>query len=312
LKNNGSILHPFEACLVNNQHAGASHDQGICEAKNHMKPLKPISTVELFPPLSEELISLLRRLSYRDWERPTVCTGWSVKDVGAHLLGGNLSRLQDDYPKTTPSPAPSPSMNELVRMIDRNNAEWVLAARRISPSLLIEFLELSDQRLYRHFKSLVKNEEARWAVTWAGDQQSPNWFDIAREYSEKWLHQQHIREAVEQPLLNGRPWLFPVLDTFMRALPYTYRNVAAAEGVILSFSVTGEAGGQWSLLRQNEKWCLFSGSSPEAASHVSLDHDCAWRLFSKGIDWETAQARVKLEGNQELGSGILRMIAIMA
>ena len=63
------------------------------------------------------------------------------------------------------------------------------------------------------------------AVAWAGDKQSPNWFDIAREYTEKWLHQQHIREAVGQPVLDERRWLFPVLDTFMRALPHVYRDI---------------------------------------------------------------------------------------
>ncbi len=88
------------------------------------------------------------------------------------------------------------------------------------------FLEMTDPLLYQHFKALPPFEPAGVSVAWAGEAQSFNWFDIAREYTEKWLHQQHIREAVSRPVLAERRWLHPVLDTFMRALPYTYRGVA--------------------------------------------------------------------------------------
>ena len=53
-----------------------------------MQPVEPIHTLELFPELIAELLSLLRNLSPLDWEKETVCAGWSVKDVAAHLLGG--------------------------------------------------------------------------------------------------------------------------------------------------------------------------------------------------------------------------------
>jgi hypothetical protein len=37
-------------------------------------------------------------------------------------------------------------------------------------------------------------------VAWAGEAESKNWFHVARDYSEKWHHQQQIREAVSQIL----------------------------------------------------------------------------------------------------------------
>jgi len=273
-----------------------------------------VFTVELFPELSAELIRLLKNLPPTAWDLPTACPGWSIKDVVAHLLGGNLGRLsfgRDRLLGPKPKGAPG-SYGELVDYINQLNAEWISAARRVSPSLLIDFLVVTDPQLYDYFRSLPPFESRGPAVAWAGETRSPNWFDIAREYTEKWLHQQHIREAVGQPVLDDRRWLFPVLDTFMRALPHTYRDVSAAEGTAIWFRIDGEAGGDWSLLRQDSAWRLYAGAPQTAASVVRLGQDVAWRLFTKGISPEIAQARIECGGDATLGIRILEMVCIMA
>jgi hypothetical protein len=103
-----------------------------------------------------------------------------------------------------PSEAPLTDYEELVSLINRENEVWVQAARRISPEILIEFLDLTDRRLYEHFRKLDPHALAVISVAWASEDLAPHWFDIAREYTEKWLHQQHIREAVDLPLLTGQ------------------------------------------------------------------------------------------------------------
>jgi uncharacterized protein (TIGR03083 family) len=279
-----------------------------------MKPVEPIETVELFPELSAELLRLLKNLPSKAWDRPTPCATWSVKDVVAHLLGGNLGRLSFGRDRLIhPKPNVTPkNYAELVDYLNQQNKEWVNVARRISPRLLIDFLELTDPQLYQYFKALPPFAMGGPAVAWAGDNQSPNWFDIAREYTEKWLHQQHVREAVRQPLLVERKWLYPVLDTFMRALPHTYRDVKVADGVAVWFHISGQAGGDWSLLHQDGKWQLCSGEAPATGAAVYLDQDVAWRLFTKGISQDAAQARIQFEGDAALGMRILEMVSIMA
>ncbi len=277
-----------------------------------MKPVKPIQTVELFPPLSRELLKVLHSLSKQDWARPTACVGWPVKDVIAHLLGGSLGRLSGPDEQPGEGEKNELSFEELVSLIDRDNEGWVKATRRISPSLLIEFLDIADTALYMYFKTLPMDGPARTPVSWAGEIESPNWMDIAREYTEKWLHQQHIREAVGKPLLTKRRWLFPVVDTFMRALPFTYRNIEAAKGTSITMHIEGEAGGDWCLLRQEGKWQLYSEAKPEASARVEMEQDLAWRLFTKGITPQLARARVRIEGNKWLGERILQMVSIMA
>jgi uncharacterized protein (TIGR03083 family) len=279
-----------------------------------MKPVEPVCTVELFPELSAELLRLLKSLPPTAWDLPTACPGWSVKDVVAHLLGGNLGRLSFGRDRSLgPAPQVAPlGYGELVAYINQLNAEWIDAARRISPSLLIDFLGLTEPQLYDYFRTLPPFESRGPAVAWAGDVRSPNWFDIAREYTEKWLHQQHIREAVGQPALDDRKWLYPVLDTFMCALPHVYRDISAAEGIAIVFRIVGAAGGDWSLLRRDHAWRLYAGAPQTAASIVRLDQELAWRLFSKGISPEIARARIACEGDATLGMRIVEMVCIMA
>ena len=60
----------------------------------------PIQTRHLFAVLDHELLKLLHTLSDKEWSTPTVAKRWTVKDVAAHLLDGNLrviSMLRDNY-----------------------------------------------------------------------------------------------------------------------------------------------------------------------------------------------------------------------
>ena len=54
---------------------------------------KPILVVDLFPEILDQLLKLLIGLESEEWNRPTVCHGWSVKDVALHLLGGEIGNL---------------------------------------------------------------------------------------------------------------------------------------------------------------------------------------------------------------------------
>ncbi len=277
-----------------------------------MRPVQPIRTLHLFPGLSRELIALLSGLAPADWDKPTACAGWSVKDVAAHLLGGSLGRAAATRPTSpTPTNPASQTFEEIVAEIDRSNAEWISAARRINPELLIAYIKMADQHMLTYFRSLEPFAAAPIPVTWAGEKASQAWFDIAREYTEKWLHQQHIREATGRPLLNTHHWLFPVLDTFLRALPYTYRGIVAKDSAAILFKITGTAGGNWSLIRQDSGWALFSGQVPRPTTQVTLSQDTAWRLFTKGIEPDIAQQRTVITGNLALGLPLLDMVSIM-
>jgi hypothetical protein len=177
---------------------------------------------------------------------------------------------------------------------------------------LIELLDVTAPQVHAFFKSLDPHAPALFSVAWAGEDRSPNWFDIGREYTERWLHQQQIREAVGAPGLTGREWLHPTLDIFVRALPFTFREVAAPTGSSVEIQISGEAGGQWTLVRGPEDWGLFLGADGRAGTTVSLDQETAWKLFSKGVSRHVARQRIRIEGDSRLGDPILGSLAVMA
>lgn len=279
-----------------------------------MKPVDPIFVAELFGELHEELLGLLRSLSDEDWYKPTVAASWQVRDIAAHLLDSDIRRLsfQRDRAPMVPPETPIENYRDLVGFLNQLNAEWVKAAKRISPPLLIEFLEVTGAQVTELFKSLDPFGPALFGVAWAGEEGSQNWFDIAREYTEKWHHQQQIRDAVGAPALTSRRWLFPVLDAFLRGLPHTYRETTAEEGARIVLTITGEAGGEWTLSREGGAWKLYSGGSETPACAIRMDQDTAWRLLTKGLSRDIAAARVEITGDNRLGEPILGMLSVMA
>lgn len=277
-------------------------------------PLPPIEVLPLFPVLDQKLLELLRSLTPADWQRPTLARRWTVKDIAAHLLDGNLrtlSMLRDGY--FGEAPGEINSYDDLLGFLNRLNAEWVTATRRLSPQVLIDLLAQSGREYADFLATLDPQAPAAFAVAWAGESASANWFHMAREYTEKWHHQQQIRAAVGQTAELLTPRLFrPFIETFMRGLPHAYRAVAAPQGTVVQVRVTTASGGIWQLVKEAAGWQLQPAAEAPVAAEVILLPETAWRLFTKGITPATAEVDSELHGNQELARTALRMVAVMA
>jgi hypothetical protein len=283
-----------------------------------MSDLPPILVAGLFREINRHLLDLLRSLAPDDWHRPTSSSQRNVKDVASHLLDGSVRRLslmRDGY-VAPGSPGQFDSVGELTEYLHQLNAEWTVATRRVSPRLLLGWLESSGEELADLFESLDPHGRAVFPVAWAGEEESANWFDIAREYTEKWHHTQQIFEAVGRPsTITQRRLFHPCLDTFLRALLFAYRQVEADDGTSLTVTIHGEAGGDWHLQRRGQSWAQVAGAGHTPTARVSLGQDSAWRLFTKRMDRQAALARFKdvtFEGDRELGLRILDVVAVMA
>ena len=273
----------------------------------------PIPTTHLFPKLDAKLIELLRSLTPDDWSKTTVAKLWTVKDVATHLLDGNirlLSMVRDNY--LGEAPGKIDSYRDLVDFLNRLNADWVKATKRMSPTVLIELLEITGQEYSACIASLDPFEQAIFSVAWAGEEQSLNWFHVAREYTEKWHHQQQIREAVNKQGIMSREFYFPLIDTFMQALPHTYRNIAGKSNETLEIVITSEAGGEWYLTFGNAGWTLSKTRPASVDASVMIDPDTAWKLFTKALSGPEAETKINFSGNEALGKPILSMLSVMA
>ncbi|MEP7322305.1 MAG: maleylpyruvate isomerase N-terminal domain-containing protein [Saprospiraceae bacterium] len=270
-------------------------------------------TIHLFPDLDDLLIPLLRSLSKNEWNARTIAKLWTVKDVAAHLLDGNLKGLsnsRDHY--FGPNTSNIDSYSDLVSFINRLNHTWTDAAQRLSPVLLIDLLEITGKLYSDHLFTLNPDDKAIFSVAWAGEVTSSNRFHINREYTEKFLHQQQIRDAVFKPGLLTKELFFPFMDTLAEGLPYTYRNVEAPTGTILTLTVISEIGGSWSIIKREKNWELIKTKEVRPDAKVEIDPETAWKLFSKGMMAQDAMEKIKIYGDLELGLNVLKMISVMA
>lgn len=285
-----------------------------------MKPLEPVLTLHLFPEERAALLDLLSSLRANQWDAPTVCAGWSVQDIGAHLLADDLGRLargRDTHAAAAFAPTSAEDVEgQLLEFINRQNETWVAATRRLSSRLLIDLLRWSGEETQAYFESLDMFAMGE-PVSWAGPAPAPVWLDVAREYSERWLHQAQMRDAVHAPALTGPRLFLPLLDTLVRALPQTFRETDAADGTHVRLEIAGVGTQglsplQWSLVRDGGRWALFDACPVPPAAGVRMDADTAWRLFTKGISREAALARVRIEGEARLGEKVLDTVSIIA
>ncbi len=273
----------------------------------------PIQTVHLFPILDGLLIELLKSLTEEEWNARTVARKWTVKDIASHLLDGNLRALsisRDHY--FGEKPENINSYQDLVDFLNQLNMTWTNATKRLSPNVLTQLLESTGKEYSEHLETLNPFDNAIFSVAWAGEETSQNWFHIAREYTEKFLHQQQIRDAVGKPALMTKELFYPFIETFIQALPHTYRNTEAPKDTVVSLNITTEIGGQWNIIKKENNWEFIDSFKGDPTSIVKINPQDAWLLFSKGMPPIDALEKVEIVGDKNLGRIALTIIAVMA
>jgi uncharacterized protein (TIGR03083 family) len=276
--------------------------------------MPPILVADSFPALTQRLLELLRSLAPDEWHLPTVSSRRTVKDIASHLLDGSLRRLsmqRDGYRAVQPSESES-----LLEFLNRLNDEWEIAARRLSPQVLVALIAWADDQLAALFKSLDPFGSAIFPVAWAGEEQSANWMDVAREFTEKWHHTQQIFVATGRPSkIMTRELGGLCLDIFMRALPFTFQGVAADPSAAVTVSVTGEAGGNWHIETCASGWEQVPEPPRSPTATVVMSQDTAWRLVTKRRDRDTVRREfpdIRITGDESLGAHVLDIVSVMA
>ncbi|WAL99303.1 maleylpyruvate isomerase family mycothiol-dependent enzyme [Streptomyces sp. Je 1-369] len=277
----------------------------------------PIDARPLFAAEHTALMGVLRGLTPGEWEKEAV-PGWSVRDVVAHLLGDFYGRLGRDRDGHRGGPAFAPG-ETLEAFIHRINQEWVDSLSRVSPAALTDTVGLIGRQVARYFGG-VDLDSPSLGVSWAGVDPAPMWLDSARDLTEFWTHRQQIRHAVGRGTDPDPQLMTAVLDTFMRALPHTLRDVAAPVGTQIRVEIKGPAGGTWTATAVEDRWSLAAPdaarpvapvrSAPPAAL-VRLDAETAWRLCTRGIGPDTALARARTDGDRELAAAVCRIVSII-
>lgn len=276
-----------------------------------MKRPEPVQTAHLFPELLTALLDLLQPLSPKGWAAPVPRKSWTVRDVAIHLLGGDvgvLSRARDGFADAS---ARGETRRELVAALAAHNDLWIDAGRRMSPRLLCDLLRFTGNQATAYFQSLDPDAPGE-TVNWAGPGRAPNWLGVGREYTERWHHQQHIREALGRPGLDGPRYLKPALEIFVRALPQAFRTVDAADGTSVTVTIDGESGGRWTVVREGRTWTLCAEAAARPTAAVVIPEQAAWRLFTRWMPSEEGRAAAQMSGDAALAAPVFDTTSVIA
>jgi uncharacterized protein (TIGR03083 family) len=277
--------------------------------------LRPAPAVDVIPLLAEEraeLVGLLRDLDDEAAARVTAATPWSVKDVAAHLLGNDLSalaRLRDGFDDPTLEAPPS-EWGPFVEWLELRNQRWVDAAGFMSAGVIADALAETGRLTADFFSTLAPGEPGE-VVSWASPDPAPNWLCIGREFTERWIHQQQIRDALERPGLNGPSFVTPVLAVLVRGVPRAYAGSAPPVGTTVEISVAGRGGGAWAVRRAAHEWDLLEGREREVDARVTLDQETMWRFLSRNTDPAAAKAAADLDGPAELTDPFFEAVSVI-
>ena len=247
------------------------------------------------------------------WDLATVAGTWVVRDVVAHLLDTTLRRLsfhRDDM-RPPPPPRAMTSERDFVGFINELNAQWVTSERRLSPRVLTDLYEYASREQADWFESVPLEAPALFPVSWAGEQTSAGWFDIGRDFTELWHHQQQIRMAVGADPLEDPHYLSAVIDIAMRGLPHAFHDVAADAGDTVAIDISGTSGGHWTLSRDDQRWILSRATTAAPTTRIRLDDDVAWKVLFNALGETDAAAAVHIEGRIALGRALLRARSVI-
>ena len=250
------------------------------------------------------LLSLLASLSDAQWAAPTAAPQWPVKDIALHLLDTDLSWLgrHRDRTRTGTIPALS-SHEEFVRRLAQRNQQWVDGTQTLSPQLITGLLQWSGDQLDAYLGTVDLAGSS--SVYWAGE--VPLWFDLAREFTERWVHYRQIQEAASPGEHDQQhdPYLPLVLRTFVWAFPHQYQALAPA-GTAIALDIPGI--GAWILTRTATGWSLDEGHPAAPAATLRTTGEAAWRLLT-GAHYDASQAQ--LSGDPAMVEPLLRVRGII-
>jgi uncharacterized protein (TIGR03083 family) len=258
------------------------------------------------------LVRFLEKLPAQDWLRPTVAGNWRVRDVIAHLIDVDLRRIsaQRDGHHGPPPAEPIESYEGLVAFLNELNREWIRAAERLSSRVLLALVKDTGRMCAEVLEAVDPLSRAVYPVAWAGEIESLGWMDVGREFTEKWHHQQQIRDAVGAPLLLEETWTKPLFELSVRALPRAYAGVPGAVGTSVQVVIEGAGGGSWSVTCDGTSWSLHEGLRDRADATIHLSTDEAWRLFYNALTPDQ-QAAIRVQGEERWARPLLAARSVM-
>lgn len=251
----------------------------------------------------EELFDSIERLvdglDADDWDRPTGCPGWSVRDVLAHVVGLEAIHLGDDEPDHE-LPADLPHVRD---DFGRYMEVHVDARRRLPPDDLRRELRVVLARRRAAVQEIGDlGEEVRTVMGGAG----PAARVLSIRVLDLWMHEQDIRRAAGRPGHHRGPAVDVSLRRIDQGVVHYLPQRLEGEDRVVVLEVDGEPSRTVSL-------DLGTGESPAtsgcAAARLRLGLDDYVALAGGRAD-APAPDQLAVEGDAALAERVVASLAI--
>lgn len=272
--------------------------------------------------LAEEwdaLSSLGSMLEDLEWDLPSECPGWTVRDLMSHMIGTERSLLGDEAPA-----APDHPPDHVHNAMGASNEAWV-APRRSLPGavVLAEFVEVTHRRLAQ-LRQLAPERFEDLVPSPAGTVPYREFMDV--RLMDCWVHEQDIRVATGRPGHGGGAVAQLALGRLVAAMPFVVgKRAAAPEGSWVRFDLMGPPDRRLDVAVRDGRAGLVDSAEPgtstsggvirtgDADAVLTMDIEVFWRLACGRVEPEAALSAdlVRVVGDTDLGRRVVGGMAFM-
>jgi uncharacterized protein (TIGR03083 family) len=245
-------------------------------------------------------------LEVGEWELPSECPGWTVRDVLSHMVGTELALLGEPAPD--PLSAPLHVHNE----VGARNEGWVASLRNhTGPEVLDVFRDVTARRLVQ----LRSWPPARFDEVGPSPVGKVPYREFMRvRVMDCWIHEQDIRVATARPGHREGPVATLAIDRLASAMPFIVgKKAEAPDGSTVRFELTGEEDRRLDVVVSDGRATLDASSGSDPTAEVRMDLEVFWRLGCGRVTGEAARGAglVELRGDTGLGERVVDHMAFM-
>lgn len=246
------------------------------------------------------ILAIAAELDDDEWNRPTDCEGWAVRDVMAHLAHLETELCHSEQNVHEPTGA--------TEIVSAYTALGVEARRDRTPDELVAEFATAVELRARRLATLPDDPSAPAPVTPGGVEWS--WDTLLRNRAvDVWVHEQDIRRATGRPGGLGSTGAQVVVMTFSFAMPYVLgKRVKAPALSTVHWNVTGEMPLELAVQvgEDGRASAIESFAEPSATLTMSTETFTVLTAGRRTPD----QVDVEIAGDEALGRATLTAMAI--
>ena len=258
-------------------------------------------SIELLETVWWSIAALGADLTEEQWDTPTECPGWSVRDQVSHIIGLErmLAGLDTEPPATEGGLEGVAAFNE-----------GQIAPRRSRPGaeVLAEMNDICARRL----EMLRTMPAEKWdEVGFTPIGEGPYRMFMAIRVYDCWAHEQDMRRALGISGHLSGPVVRHCMDWHFRTMGYVVgKRAGASEGTTVVFDIAGDADGPRCITVADGRAKLAPlPDNPTATLHTDVDTYNALCGGRTDAAEALAVGLVTLDGDRELGERVVLGLA---